>query len=259
MIIDFYKYQGTGNDFVILDNRDGKYSAITREQVAFICNRHFGIGADGLMMLQLKQGYDFKMVYFNADGGESSMCGNGGRCLTAFAKELGVINGKARFIAVDGEHIAIIHHNGIVELKMQDVTQIERYEDHCVLNTGSPHYIKWVSSTDSVNVYDEGRAIRYNKKFGHMGINVNFAEIQPSLIKVRTYERGVEDETLSCGTGVTASAIAASTDSTEPQTITVSTPGGILSVKFKRTAPSNFEDVWLCGPAQFVYRGTMQL
>lgn len=259
MIVDFYKYHGTGNDFVILDNRDRKYSALTREQVAFICNRHFGIGADGLMMLQLKEGYDFEMIYFNADGGESSMCGNGGRCLTAFAKELGVIKDQARFIAVDGEHIAIIHYNGIVELKMQNVTQIERYEDHSVLNTGSPHYIKWVNNTDTVNVYDEGRAIRYNEKFGQVGINVNFVEVQPSIIRVRTYERGVEDETLSCGTGVTASAIAASTDSTEPQTIMVSTPGGTLSVKFKRTGSANFEDVWLCGPAQFVFRGTIQL
>jgi diaminopimelate epimerase len=259
MKIEFSKYQGTGNDFVILDNRDGRYSSLTKEQVAFICNRHFGIGADGLMMLQLKNGYDFEMIYYNADGGESSMCGNGGRCLVAFAKSLNIISNKAYFLATDGPHEATIDEHNLVELKMKDVNAIEIHQDHVILNTGSPHYIKWVKNTKEINVFDDGRAIRYNEKFGNAGINVNFVTVQPDAIEVRTYERGVEDETLSCGTGVTASAIAAFADSTEPQNIRVKTPGGILSVKFKPTGNTNFEDVWLCGPAAFVFSGFIQL
>lgn len=259
MKIAFSKYQGTGNDFVILDNREGIYSNLTREQVAFICDRHFGIGADGLMMLQLKDHYHFEMIYFNADGGESSMCGNGGRCLVAFAKKLGVIKDKAHFIATDGPHEATINERDHVELKMKDVTAIERFTDHSILNTGSPHYVKWVNTTEQVDVFHEGRSIRYNEKFGSAGINVNFVSVQPETIDVRTYERGVENETLSCGTGVTASAIAAFADATEPQNITVKTPGGTLSVKFKPTGNSKFENVWLCGPATFVFDGSITL
>jgi diaminopimelate epimerase len=259
MKIAFSKYQGTGNDFVILDNRDSSYSNLTKEQVAFICDRHFGIGADGLMMLQLKEGYDFEMIYFNADGGESSMCGNGGRCLVAFAKKLGVIKDTAHFIATDGPHEATIDEHDHVELKMKDVTSIERFADHSILNTGSPHYIKWVNKTEEVDVFHEGRSIRYHEKFGSAGVNVNFVSIQPKTIAVRTYERGVENETLSCGTGVTASAIAAFADATEPQNINVKTPGGALSVKFKPTGNSKFEDIWLCGPATFVFNGSMTL
>lgn len=259
MKLTFSKYQGTGNDFVILDNRDGRYSSLTKEQVAFICNRHFGIGADGLMMLQLKDGYDFEMIYYNADGAEGSMCGNGGRCLVAFAKALGLITNKAQFIATDGPHEATIDETNVVELKMKDVSTIEKHEDHVILNTGSPHYIKWVKTTKEINVFDEGRAIRYNEKFGNAGINVNFVAVQPGAIEVRTYERGVEDETLSCGTGVTASAIAAFADATEPQNISVKTSGGTLSVKFNPVGNSKFEDVWLCGPASFVFQGTINL
>lgn len=259
MKIEFSKYHGTGNDFVILDNRSGIYSGLTKEQVAFICDRHFGIGADGLMLLQLIEGYDFEMVYFNADGAEGSMCGNGGRCLVAFAKLLGVITNTAHFIATDGTHEATIDELDYVELKMKDVTSIEQYEDHSILNTGSPHYIKWVENTDNVNVFEEGRNIRYNEKFGNAGININFVSIQPHGINVRTYERGVEDETLSCGTGVTASAIAAFANTTEPQHIHVVTPGGPLLVKFKPTGNSNFGNVWLCGSATFVFRGMINL
>jgi diaminopimelate epimerase len=259
MNIAFSKYHGTGNDFVILDNRTGIYSGLSKEQVAFICNRHFGIGADGLMLLQLKEGYDFEMVYYNADGAEGSMCGNGGRCLVAFAKALGVISNKAAFIATDGPHDATIDERNHVELKMKDVSSIEKNTDHSILDTGSPHYIKWVNNVKEVDVFAEGQLIRYDKKFGHVGINVNFVTVQPNAIEVRTYERGVEDETLSCGTGVTASAIAAYADSTESQDITVITPGGTLSVKFKPTGNSMFKNVWLCGPATFVFRGTIDL
>jgi diaminopimelate epimerase len=259
MKIEFEKYHGTGNDFIILDNRDGMYSAITKEQVAFLCDRHFGVGADGLMMLQLKDGYDFEMIYINSDGGESSMCGNGGRCLVAFAKKLNIITQNAHFIATDGPHFASIDDRNNVKLKMQDVSTIETHKDHCVLNTGSPHYVKWVPSTKEIDVFGEGRSIRYNEKFGRLGINVNFVSIQPEYLEVRTYERGVENETLSCGTGVTASAIAAYAEETEPQNISVKTPGGNLEVKFIKTGLNRFEEIWLCGPATFVFKGTIYL
>lgn len=258
MTVEFSKYQGTGNDFVILDNRNGTYSFLNKEQVAFLCNRHFGIGADGLMLLQLKEGYDFEMIYFNADGGESSMCGNGGRCLVAFAKQLKLINDSANFLAVDGPHEALINENGSVELKMKDVTHLEQAADHCILNTGSPHYIKWVTNLENLNVEEEGRKIRYSKKFAAEGINVNFAQLQKAGIKVRTYERGVEAETLSCGTGVTATALAAA-DQFEKQEIPITTPGGELTVKFKRDGNTVFSNVWLCGPAQLVFYGTINI
>lgn len=259
MMIEFMKYEGTGNDFIILDNRKGMYSSLTREQIAFLCNRHFGIGADGVMMLQLKEGYNFEMIYFNADGGEGSMCGNGGRCLTAFAKKLSVIKNKAHFIAADGDHNATVNETGIVELKMKDVTDVERHENYCVLNTGSPHYIQWVTDTKTVDVVKEGKAIRYGERFNTEGINVNFVQVQPTYLTVRTYERGVENETLSCGTGVTASAIAAANETKDLQEISVVTLGGELLVKFKRTGNTSFADIWLCGSAKFVFEGIINL
>lgn len=259
MKIEFSKYQGTGNDFIILDNRSGIYSFLNKEQITFLCNRYFGIGADGLILLQFKEGYHFEMIYFNADGGEGSMCGNGGRCITAFAKKLDVISNKVYFMATDGDHEATINETGVVELKMKNVTDVERYADHCVLHTGSPHYIQWVTDTKTIDVVKQGRAIRYGEKFSKEGINVNFVQVQQTHLTVRTYERGVEDETLSCGTGVTASAIAAAKETKEQQEISVVTSGGQLSVKFKRTGDSSFEDIWLCGPAKFVFEGTIYL
>ncbi len=258
MRIDFFKYQGTGNDFVILDNRDRRYS-FTKEQVAFLCNRRFGIGADGLMLLQLKDGYDFEMVYYNADGGESSMCGNGGRCLVAFAKQIGLIADKTKFIAVDGEHDAIVRADGIVELKMQDVLEVERGSDYCVLNTGSPHYIQWVNNVDAVDAFAEGKKIRYSERFSKEGINVNFVQVLSEGLKVRTYERGVEDETYSCGTGVTAAALSTADVNKTEQEIAVQTPGGKLSVKLHRNSDSSFDHIWLCGPATFVFNGSIDL
>lgn len=260
MRIEFYKYQGTGNDFIILDNRNGEYNQLVNEQVAFLCNRHFGIGADGLMLLQLKEGYDFEMVYYNADGAVGTMCGNGGRCLTAFAKRLGIIDAAAHFIATDGEHHATIDNESIVALQMKNVDQIEQDGEHYILNTGSPHYICFTNDVSAEDVYQKGRAIRYSEKFGKAGINVNFVQINSDKsIHVRTYERGVENETLSCGTGVTASAIAVHTDSTETQRIAVHTPGGTLSVKFSPRGNGVFEDVWLCGAAKPVFEGVIQL
>lgn len=257
--MDFYKYQGTGNDFVILDNREGRYNSITREQVAHLCDRRFGIGADGLMLLQLKEGYDFEMVYFNADGAESSMCGNGGRCLVNFAQKMKVITNEAKFIAVDGEHEAVVLPDGRVKLKMQDVKAIETGEGYKLLNTGSPHYISFQQQVNELDVFTEGKKIRYSKRFAHEGVNVNFVETLNQRLYVRTYERGVENETLSCGTGVTAAAIAASGQDLKKYQTDISTPGGNLQVQFTKVDDQTYKEVYLIGPAEFVFAGTISL
>ena len=259
MTIPFYKYQGTGNDVVILDNRAGNFTQLTSVQIAYLCDRRFGIGADGLMMLQLKDGYDFEMLYYNADGNEGSMCGNGGRCLVAFAKQMGVIDKTAAFLATDGFHEAVVKENGWVELKMKDVHSIEKSDDHVVLNTGSPHYIRWEKDIAKTAVYDEGKRIRNSSPFAKEGINVNFVQVHEDALSVRTYERGVEAETLSCGTGVTAAAIAASSPTIGQQEQKILTPGGELKVKFEKISDSSFENIWLCGPATFVFSGTIEL
>lgn len=259
MTIHFYKYQGTGNDFIILDNRNGEYQDLTTEQINRLCNRRFGIGADGLMMLNNKEGYDFEMKYFNADGREGSMCGNGGRCIVKFASHLDIVRSVYRFIAYDGMHEAEIDSDGIVSLKMQDVGEIEKEHGDAVLNTGSPHYVKVVPSVTEMDVVKKGREIRYSKAFEKDGINVNFVELsqEPDKISVRTYERGVEDETYSCGTGVTASAIVCYHNESGFNEVEVTTPGGRLSVEFDKTGPSRFENIWLCGPAEKVFEGSI--
>jgi diaminopimelate epimerase len=259
MTIPFYKYQGTGNDFVILDNRTGNFTHLTRVEIAYLCNRRFGIGADGLMMLQLKEGYDFEMVYYNADGKEGSMCGNGGRCLVAFAKDLGVIDKTAAFLATDGFHEAVVKENGWIELKMKDVDKVEKFSDHTILNTGSPHYIRWEKDIAKTAVFEEGKRIRYSPPFSEVGINVNFVQLHDDALSVRTYERGVEAETLSCGTGVTAAAIAASNSTNGKQEKKILTTGGELKVKFEKKSDTSFENIWLCGPATFVFSGTIEL
>jgi diaminopimelate epimerase len=259
MIIEFFKYQGTGNDFIILDNRNGNYTALTPVEITFLCNRRFGIGADGLMMLQLKQGYDFEMVYYNADGKEGSMCGNGGRCLVAFAKRLKLITDKAFFIATDGEHEAKITADDNVELKMKDVESMEIGQDYTVLDTGSPHYIQWEKHDSKTDVFTEGKRIRNSTRFAEKGINVNFVEVNAKHLTISTYERGVEAETLSCGTGVTAAALAASGDELKHYETKVVAKGGSLTVKFNKTGTTNFNDIWLCGSAQFVFSGTIDV
>ncbi|MBX3256865.1 MAG: diaminopimelate epimerase [Chitinophagaceae bacterium] len=257
MTIQFSKYQGTGNDFVILDNRNGTYNTITNGQVKWMCDRKFGIGADGLMLLNKHDKYDFEMVYYNADGNEGSMCGNGGRCLVKFAYHSGIVEQQYRFIATDGEHEAEININGTVKLKMKDVGQIQSNDEDSVLNTGSPHYVTFVPDVKKVNVVEEGRRIRYSKQFAREGINVNFVEnIDDDTIFVRTYERGVENETLSCGTGVTAAALVAAHNSNGFNGVNVQTPGGNLSVEFIISEDGEkFSDIWLSGPAELVYKG----
>ncbi len=260
MDIHFYKYQGTGNDFIILDNREGRYSRLDTRAVHFLCDRKFGIGADGLMLLNKHDEYDFQMIYFNADGKEGSMCGNGGRCLVKFAYDSGIKKTEYHFIATDGPHIAEIDLKGLVRLKMKDVSGIKDNADHFILNTGSPHYVHFVQQLEALNVKMEGSKIRYSDDFAQEGINVNFVEmIDDHTIFVRTYERGVEDETLSCGTGVTAAALVAAHNENSFNEIDVQTPGGRLSVEFEVSDKKDYSNIWLCGPAEFVFKGEIAL
>jgi diaminopimelate epimerase len=255
----FYKYQGTGNDFVILDNRNWSYTALTQERVRALCDRRYGIGGDGLMLLNPHTGYDFEMKYYNSDGRESTMCGNGGRCLVKFAYDMGIHKNEYSFLAVDGPHKAEIDDDGIVSLKMKDVGSVTEVRGDFILDTGSPHYVKMVSELMDYDVYHNGMEIRYSSDFAKEGINVNFVEQKkPDEIIVRTYERGVEDETLSCGTGVTASALACYHNEMGYNYVKVVTKGGKLTVKFDRTGDNQFENIWLCGPAVKVFEGDIE-
>ena len=260
MELSFYKYQGTGNDFILIDNRSLSIT-LTAEQINFLCNRRFGIGADGLILLELEPGFDFKMVYFNSDGNQSSMCGNGGRCIVAFAKLLNVISDKCKFLAIDGMHEAAILENAIVSLKMQDVKDIEVNNDHYFLNTGSPHYVMLVNDVENYDVASEGKKIRNNNRFKEEGTNVNFIEKKDEGIFVRTYERGVEDETYSCGTGVTAAALVAGLHGllNTKNSCAVRTLGGDLEVRFEKVLEKNFYNIWLQGPAELVFNGSIKL
>jgi diaminopimelate epimerase len=261
MLIKFHKYQGTGNDFIILDNRNHDYDHITNDQVRRLCARRLGIGADGLMLLNEKKGYDFEMKYYNADGAESSMCGNGGRCIVKFVYNLGIHKNEYRFLAVDGEHLAEIDTDGTVSLKMIDVSNIKKLRGgDFVLNTGSPHYIKPVSDVMNLDVYKKGRDIRYSKEFETEGINVNFVEqAEDDKIIVRTYERGVEDETYSCGTGVTAAALIFYHNETGFNDVEVKTLGGTLTVEFDRHDDDHYTNIWLCGPAEKTFEGVVDI
>ncbi len=255
MKIEFTKYQGTGNDFIIIDDREAVFDIKDHRLIQRLCHRKFGIGADGLILLRKHAECDFEMVYFNADGHQSSMCGNGGRCIVAFAKALDMIGEKTTFMAIDGLHEARIADNW-VELKMADVQNIEKGEGFYCLDTGSPHYIRFVDAVSDLDVYEEGKAIRYSSRFAAEGINVNFVEIKNKGIDVATYERGVEDETLSCGTGVTAAALAyySHIGYSAKHKVAVSTKGGDLEVYFE-PAGNKFFNIWLCGPAELVFKG----
>lgn len=259
MILEFYKYQGTGNDFIIIDNRNLNFKPDT-VLVAKLCDRRFGIGADGLMLLQNKEGYDFEMVYFNSDGNTSSMCGNGGRCIVGFAKRLGIIKDQTRFLATDGSHDALVKDK-TVSLKMNDVNKVELNDEFCFLNTGSPHYVKFVEGIENYNVLEEGKKVRYSERFKAEGTNVNFIESKPGSLFVRTYERGVEDETYSCGTGVTAAALVAalSNKSTNENYCNIQTIGGPIKVSFHKNQDNSFTDIWLEGPATFVFKGEIEI
>jgi diaminopimelate epimerase len=262
MKIPFCKYEGTGNDFIVIDNRSLKCT-LSEHEVAMLCNRRFGIGADGLMLLAEKEGYDFSMTYFNSDGRESTMCGNGGRCITAFAKSMDLISDVARFYAIDGPHEALILASDPpvfeVRLKMKD-TEIGRIlEDGIFIDTGSPHFVSLRTNVAALDVVHDGSILRNDSRFAPGGSNINFLEIHPEHLFLRTYERGVEDETLSCGTGVTAAAlVSAFLNNANPGVYQVKTRGGNLKVTFKQKG-NRFSDVWLEGAAKFVFEGRIEL
>lgn len=253
----FYKYQGTGNDFVMIDNRQLLFDKKDAKHIGFLCNRRFGIGADGLILLENHNTLDFKMVYFNADGNESSMCGNGGRCIVAFAKFLGIIEDKTTFEAIDGLHHAVIEGD-LVKLQMQDVALLEKHDSHVYLNTGSPHHVQMETNLPELNVKEVGAKIRYGEPYNPSGSNVNFvSKVSDSIFSVRTYERGVEDETLSCGTGVTAVALAMNhVGETDKNQITLLVEGGELQVSFENDG-EGYKNIWLIGPAIQVFKGDL--
>ncbi len=262
MELQFNKYQGTGNDFIILDNRKGNYNDLNQIQIATLCDRHFGIGADGLMLLEnaVTPDADFKMVYYNADGKQSSMCGNGGRCMVAFANKLGIVEGKANFEAIDGMHFAEMESLDFIELKMNDVLSLQKHDADFILNTGSPHYVQYHANAKEIDVYAEGKKIRDSSLFLKDGINVNFiTTLADKTLFVATFERGVEAETLSCGTGVVASALVHVQNRIGGNYVRISTKGGTLLVKCVNQNGQHFTDVWLCGPAKFVYQGIFVL
>ncbi len=266
MKVHFSKYQGTGNDFIIIDNRNNNFSNYNSSLISVLCNRQLGIGADGLILLNNKSGFDFQMIYFNSDGNQSSMCGNGGRCIVAYALKLGIIKEKASFIAIDGQHEAVIVEDksdySIVKLKMSDVLEIENNKSYFFLNTGSPHYVQYVENIEKFDVINNGRAIRNNERFFSEGTNVNFIENKDDYLYVRTYERGVENETLSCGTGVTASALVAAINENNQQNFNkckIKTLGGSLIVHFEKESDFAFKNIWLEGAATFVFNGEIDI
>ncbi len=262
MQIEFSKYQGAGNDFIMIDDRKELFP-VSVQLVNHLCDRRFGIGADGLILLRNHPEYDFEMVYFNSDGNLASMCGNGGRCTAAFAKQLGINIEEYNFIAVDGPHKAFFK-DGLVSLQMKNVDQISKRGSDLVLNTGSPHYIRFIDDLKDLDVVKLAKEIRYNPEFKEKGINVNFVAVDhssPNHIRLRTYERGVEDETLACGTGVVASAIAYFHEKNENKNnasnnhICVSAMGGELEVDFDYDPQNLYYDIWLTGPAEGVFDG----
>lgn len=259
MKIHFYKYQGTGNDFVMIDNRNLEFPKSNTALVHHLCDRRFGIGADGLILVENAEHSDFKMVYFNADGTESTMCGNGGRCIVAFAQFLTIIDSETTFEAVDGLHYAKIE-NDIVHLQMIDVAEVASHETYYFLDTGSPHHIEMVEDVSAIDVKDKGSKIRYGAPYFDEGSNVNFVEqISTNSIKIRTYERGVENETLSCGTGATAAAIASfEAGITNTNTIEVEVEGGMLTIAFTKH-DNGYSNIFLIGSAKAVFSGTIDL
>jgi len=261
MKIHFYKYQGAGNDFILVDNRDNNVNHHNPAFISRLCGRRFGIGADGVLFLQNHEAYDFEMVYYNADGQPSSMCGNGGRCIAAFAKYLGIIDAETTFLAVDGPHHAKISDSGDwVSLQMIDVDHISMDGDAYVLNTGSPHYVKLTEGLKDKDVYHDGYAIRNNDIYKAKGINVNFVEPNGNGYFVRTFERGVEDETYACGTGVTAAALAMAKHKNQTGHLStgIKVLGGDLNIRFNYDGVK-FNDIFLEGPAVKVFEGDVEI
>ena len=257
MVLKFSKYQGAGNDFIIIDDRSKSFNTNNSDFIQNLCHRKFGIGADGLILLRNHTDYDFEMVYFNADGKLGSMCGNGGRCIVDFAKCLGVFSSECIFLASDGPHVAYWNDSAI-SLKMSDVKEIELNDDFAFMDTGSPHYIKLVNKLNEMNVYEEGKKIRYNSRFKDEGTNVNFVQNIEGVYHLRTYERGVENETLACGTGAVASAIALHNwNIVKQQKVRLKAIGGIIDVTFI-FENGIYRDVFLTGPAQQIFNGEIK-
>ncbi len=254
MKFTFYKYQGTGNDFVIIDNRELFFEKDNQSLIEKLCDRRFGIGADGLILLENHTETDFNMVYYNADGKEGSMCGNGGRCIVHFAKHLDIINSKTTFTAVDGVHDATTN-DGLVKLKMNDVSEIKVTSEYVFLDTGSPQHVQLVEDLKNYPVFEEGSNLR-NGLYGKEGSNINFVEkVSSTEFDMRTFERGVENETLACGTGATAVAIAMNNiGETSESKIKLNVQGGILLVSFNKEV-EKYNEVYLEGPAVQVYKG----
>ncbi|PWJ43358.1 diaminopimelate epimerase [Sediminitomix flava] len=258
MTINFVKYQGTGNDFIMIDDREEKWDIENVTLNARLCDRRFGIGADGLILLRSHPEYDFEMIYFNADGKVGSMCGNGGRCTVKFAHTLGAFQESTTFWAADGLHHAHLDEEGKVHLKMNPPLDIEQGDDYFFMDTGSPHYVQFSEEVADLDVYELGKSIRYNDRFKKVGTNVNFVEkTDTNRLFVRTYERGVEDETFSCGTGVTASVISAALQGMKSP-VPVKVMGGELEVSFTEKEGA-FEDLYLIGPAQEVFKGQVEI
>jgi diaminopimelate epimerase len=264
MNIQFYKYQGAGNDFIIIDGQEINPFQIHPDPtslVSFLCDRRFGIGADGLMVLVQHPEYDFQMIYFNSDGNISSFCGNGGRCIVAFAHHLRIIEAETAFLAADGIHKAAIReikgNQYQVSLGMNNVSEVKEMGEDLFLDTGSPHLVKFVDDPEMVDVFEMGRMIRYSEPFKEKGTNVNFAAVKENQVHIRTYERGVENETLACGTGITATAIASYIRGFRPENnnFRVKAKGGDLRVRFSTQTGESFRNIILEGPATMVFQG----
>lgn len=252
--ITFYKYEGTGNDFIIIDNRDNHFDKNNKELVMKMCNRKFGAGSDGLILIEKSSDSDFEMVFFNPDGSKS-FCGNGSRCVVAFAKKLGIISDTCNFRAVDGLHTGKINSDGSISISVKNVNGVEKDNIHFFIDTGSPHYIVYVNDLDKVNIVARAQTIRFSERFKDAGTNVNFVQEVDNHIKVRTYERGVENETLSCGSGVTACALSYAITHPGINECLVETGGGNLKVNFISGESDTFTAVILTGPAHFIYKG----
>lgn len=262
MMLSFDKYQGAGNDFIIIDARNIEEEEITftEKTVNKLCDRNFGIGADGLILLLESEKFNFRMKYFNSDGKEGSMCGNGGRCIVAFAKAHKIIGNETDFEGIDGMHTARILDDENISLKMTNVNTIKEFEDGLLLETGSPHFVIPVDSVDDVDVFKTGKKIRHEQRFGKKGVNVNFVEYRKQDLKIRTFERGVENETLACGTGAVAAAISAYFNgNTDKSSCLLHARGGNLKVDFTAADKITFHNVWLTGPAEFVFEGKISI
>ncbi|MEA1878609.1 MAG: diaminopimelate epimerase [Bacteroidota bacterium] len=255
----FQKWQATGNDFVIIDNRNGILTDLSSEWISRICNRNFGVGADGFMFIQNHPELDFEMKYYNADGLEAEMCGNGARSIIGFVKNLRIIDNSTTFQAIDGVHQGWVLRPDYYRIKMVDVDEIIENEKGISLNTGVPHLVIFTEAPDQTDVFQLGKEIRYSKEFAPKGSNVNFSNYSDNILRMRTYERGVENETLSCGTGAVASAIATEyLNNYGKSTYEVQVPGGKLKVSFERTNKNHFQEIYLEGEAKMVFEGNIK-